>query len=189
MATVPPVVVLYFLLGDAGAFAPDKSSDQTAVQNRSESALVGPSGTDALSARVVEVTDGDTLLVSGRTGTGVAQRVRLASIDAPERTMGPARPGQPFADASRQFLARCVQGRSFALVCYEQDPHGRHVCDVPDSDSPGATVSQALVEAGMTWANMEGNGRFLRDRSLTGLQAQAQSKKLGIWSGLEPVAP
>lgn len=188
-ATVLPVVVLYFLLGDAAMFAPGKSSGQYAGRNGSESVPTGQGGTYPLHGRVVEVTDGDTLRISVGSASGDAQRVRLASIDAPERTTGSDRPGQPLADASRQFLAGQVQGRTLMLACFEQDPYGRHICDVPDAERTGATVNQALVAAGLAWANMEGKGRFLRDRTMLDLQSKAQSEKLGIWSKPDPVAP
>ena len=188
-ATVLPVVVLYLLLGDSPVFAPEQSSARIAEQDRSESVSVGAGGPYSLHGRIVEVTDGDTLRIRVNAETVDVQRVRLASVDAPERTTGSDRPGQPFADASKRFLARQVQGDTLILTCFEQDPYGRHICDVPDSDKPSATVNQALVAAGLAWANMEGNGRFLRDRALLDLQKRAQSEKLGIWSEPDPVAP
>jgi len=193
------LVVMYFLLSDTVVFAPDHSTGNATGPTASESGpnkRAGDSGnvqtgalreTYVLNARIVEVTDGDTLQIRGNAND--KQRVRLASIDAPERTTGQDRPGQPFAEESRQFLAGQVLGRSLALTCYEQDRYGRHICDVPASDRPGTTVNQALVAAGLAWVNMEGKGRFMRDESMPGLQADAQSEKLGIWSEREARAP
>ncbi|HUH41299.1 MAG TPA: thermonuclease family protein, partial [Castellaniella sp.] len=58
--------------------------------------------TYALTGRVVDVSDGDTL---GLLVGSVRKRIRLASIDAPETSHGKNRPGQPFGQASRKALA------------------------------------------------------------------------------------
>lgn len=141
---------------------------------------------------ITDVTDGDTLQIQV-TGAGQQwsgqQRVRLASVDAPERTTSSQRPGQPFGNAARRFLSERVQGRTLTLSCFEQDLYERHICDVPDPGAEGVTVNQRLVAEGMAWANMEGQGRFLRDESLIGLQDHAKKHKRGLWSEPKPVPP
>ncbi|MCX5464938.1 thermonuclease family protein [Alcaligenes parafaecalis] len=138
-----------------------------------------------LTGRVVRVADGDTLTILGRDNK--QQRVRLASIDAPETSKDSRRPGQPFAVASRRFLSDLVSGKQLTLSCYERDRHGRAVCDVPLDD--GETANQKLVRAGMAMANREKRGRFLRDPRIDGLEREAKEDRVGIWSEPNPVPP
>ncbi len=137
-----------------------------------------------LRGKVVHVADGDTftIMVDGR-----QQRVRMASIDAPETGKSRERPGQPMGQASKKALAELIAGKTLALDCYEKDQYGRNVCDVPLAD--GGTASQRQVAAGMAWANMEGRGKFMRDPSLPGLEQKAREARLGLWRDAHPVKP
>ncbi len=136
-----------------------------------------------LTGRVVKVSDGDTIniLVDRET-----HRIRLASIDAPETRHGGSELGQPFGEASRKFLSDLVAGKTLTVSCYEKDHYGRAVCDVPTGDT---TANRLLVEAGMAWANQQGGGKYLRDRSLLELEKSARQAKAGLWSQPDPVAP
>lgn len=137
-----------------------------------------------LFGRVVHVADGDTftLLVEGH-----QERVRLASIDAPETTHGRERPGQPFGQVSKDALARLVAGKVLSLICFERDRYDRHICDVPLAD--GSTANQKQVAGGVAWANMEGHGKYMRDRKIPELEAQARRSRLGLWQSPDPVRP
>jgi endonuclease YncB( thermonuclease family) len=141
-------------------------------------------GPYALSGRVVDVSDGDTLtLLAGRD----RHRIRLASIDAPETGHGRQRPGQPYGQAARKALADLVAGRTLTLRCFEQDRYGRDVCDVPLPD--GRKANRVMVETGMAWANRQGGGKYLRDETLSGLERQARDRRLGLWRQPGAVAP
>jgi endonuclease YncB( thermonuclease family) len=138
-----------------------------------------------LEGRVVRVADGDTLTVQ----VGNQQyRIRLASIDAPETHKSNEQPGQPYAQASRDFLYQRVGGKNVQLNCYEEDNYGRKICDV---NLPGqeTSLNRQLVAAGYAWANQEKRGRFLRDKQMVDLQQQAQKNKQGIWQATSPVEP
>ena len=141
------------------------------------------SGSYTLTGRIVQVSDGDTInvLVDHQT-----HRIRLANIDAPETGHGSARPGQPFGEASRKHLAEYVAGKTLTLICYEKDHYGRDVCDVPVEDT---TANRLQVKSGMAWANQQGAGKYLRDRSLLDLEKQAKAGRAGLWSEPKPVAP
>uniref|UniRef100_UPI004055766A hypothetical protein n=1 Tax=Orrella sp. TaxID=1921583 RepID=UPI004055766A len=43
--------------------------------------------------------------------------------------------------------------------------------------------------AGMAWANQQAGGKYLRDKSLLLLQAQAKAAKRGIWAEPNPTPP
>lgn len=137
-----------------------------------------------LEGRVVHVADGDTitLLVDGR-----RERIRLASIDAPETTKDRQRPGQPMAQVAKRALAGLVAGKALVLSCFEHDRYGRNVCDVPLPD--GSTANHELVAQGLAWANGEGHGKYMRDPRLPGLEAAARKARKGIWSEPSPVPP
>ena len=149
----------------------------------SGSAAAQGAGQYALTGKVVQVSDGDTInLLVDKT----QHRIRLASIDAPETSHGSERPGQPFGEASRKNLADYVAGKILTLSCYEKDHYGRDVCDVPAN---GTTANRLQVQDGMAWANQQAKGKFLRDKTLVGLQSDAQKKKLGLWAEPAAVAP
>ena len=141
------------------------------------------SGHYTLTGRIVQVSDGDTIniLIDRQT-----HRVRLASIDAPETGHGSARPGQPYGEASRKNLAEHVAGKTLTLICYEKDHYGRDVCDVPVE---GTTANRLQVQSGMAWANQQGGGQYLRDRSLPELEKQAKAERAGLWAEPKPIAP
>lgn len=137
-----------------------------------------------LAGRVVHVADGDTftLLLGGR-----QERIRLASIDAPEITHGRERPGQPFGQVSKDALAKLVAGKVLNLICFERDRYDRNVCDVPLGD--GSTANQKQVAGGVAWANMEGHGKYMRDPKIPELETQARRSRLGLWQSSDPVRP
>ncbi|MGG4775909.1 thermonuclease family protein [Paenalcaligenes sp. Me52] len=138
-----------------------------------------------LEGRVVRVADGDTLTVQ----VGSQQyRIRLASIDAPETHKSDEQPGQPYAQASRDFLYQRVGGKNVQLNCYEEDNYGRKICDV-SLLGQDTSLNRQLVAAGYAWANQEKRGRFLRDKNMVDLQQQAQKNKQGIWQAPSAVEP
>lgn len=136
-----------------------------------------------LTGKVVRVSDGDTvnLLVENK-----QERIRLASIDAPETAHGSSQPGQPFGEASRKNLAEYVAGKTLTVVCFEKDHYDRHICDIPVN---GTTANRLQVEQGYAWANQQAKGKYLRDKSLPELEKSARQKKLGLWAEPGPVAP
>ena len=136
-----------------------------------------------IKGKVVSVADGDTVTVLDGTER---VKVRLASIDAPEKGSSSKRPGQPFGNASRTFLAELVAGKTLTLICYEADRYGRHICDIPLDQ---VTANQLMVSAGYAWANRQAGDKYLRDKTLLALQADAQQNKRGLWSESNPTAP
>jgi len=53
----------------------------------------------------------------------------------------------------------------------------------------GTTANRLQVQDGMAWANQQAKGKFLRDKTLVGIQGDAQKKKLGLWAEPGAVAP
>ena len=73
-------------------------------------AAATPGLADTLTARVVGISDGDTITVLDAANT--QQKIRLAAIDAPEK-------GQPFGNRSKENLSRLVYGKE-ARVDWEE---------------------------------------------------------------------
>lgn len=165
------IVMLCLALGAAGASLVARSSNE-------------PGAGYELTGRVVSVADGDTFtLLAGRT----RERIRMASIDAPETTHSREQPGQDHGQAARKALSDLIAGKTLTLRCHERDQYDRNVCDVPLAD--GSTVNQKMVAEGWVWANRQGRDKYLRDRSLLGLEARAREQGLGLWERRDAVAP
>lgn len=126
-------------------------------------------------ARVVGVTDGDSLTVLDEHNQ--QHRVRLAEIDAPER-------GQPWGDRSRQSLAGLVFGKTVSVQQTDTDRYGRVVARV---FSDGQDVNRTMVEQGSAWAYRQ----YLTDETLIATEARARRERIGLWSmsDAQTVAP
>lgn len=122
---------------------------------------------EVLTASVIRVRDGDSLLV--RAG-GQDIEVRLADVDAPER-------GQPHADQARKALIDLLQRRSVSLEVLDTDAYRRKVARVrrlPD----GLDVNAEVVRAGNAWVYR----RYVRDASLFALEQAARDHRDGLWA-------
>lgn len=130
----------------------------------------------------VLIKDGDTVQVRE-----FVHDIRLASIDSPELGHGRYKPGQAYAQVSRKALVDLLRsGRRIEALCYERDKYQRMVCDLyADNQS----VNSALVASGMAWANQAAGGRYLRDKKLLALQAQARARGDGLWASKAPIEP
>lgn len=137
--------------------------------------------------KVVNVDDGDTVVLL--TDGNHQMKVRLSSIDAPESDhtrQQRGKVGQPYSENSKRFLASLVKGYTVDARCYEEDRYGRSVCELFVGD---VSVNQRMVREGWAWANESSKGRYLRDKSLLALQAEAQAARRGLWAGVKPIQP
>lgn len=132
---------------------------------------------------VVGVVDGDTLDVS--TGAHV-YRVRLAAIDAPERS-------QAFGQRAKQELAAIVHGRPVSLRCdkKERRPEGQRSREICTVFSGGRDVNLLQVSQGWAWhykayAREQSSG----DRSAyDGAEEAARANRRGLWGDPHAMAP
>ena len=126
--------------------------------------------------KVIKVTDGDTIKV---TGNGSNITVRLVGIDAPETSKKKHEPGQPFSRKSTQFHANLVLNKSVGVKSYGNDQYGRTLGVVFVKEM---NVNLEMVKAGLA--------EVYRGRPTKGLDlvpywdAEAGAKKAGIgmWS-------
>lgn len=168
-------LTLATLLAIFSGIAPANS--QVDLRGKSEAVV----GTRILVTPVL-IKDGDTVQVRE-----FVHDIRLASIDSPELGHGRYKPGQAYAQVSRKALVDLLRnGRRIEALCYERDKYQRMVCDLyADNQS----VNGALVASGMAWANQAAGGRYLRDKRLLALQAQAKVRGDGLWASKAPIEP
>lgn len=137
-----------------------------------------------LTGRVVHIDDGDTLILL--TAGNVQERIRLASIDAPEMQHGKKRPGQPFSRAAKDTLGKLLADASaVSASCAERDRYGRAVCTV---FAGKVDVNYEMVARGMAWANTA-RPEYIRDPRIPAAQAAAQAAKRGLWARPGHVPP
>lgn len=177
-------IILIVLVVAGSAIWDDKGWWEAPTSNPSSNLPNTNAGPYQLHGKVSHVGDGDTinLYVNGQ-----RQRIRLANIDAPETGGRADRPGQPYADKSKEALAKMVLNQTMTLLCFEKDHYDRHVCNIPLSG--GKTANEQMVAKGWAWAYTGSNERYLRDKNLKNVQAQARKERLGLWQDKNPIAP
>ena len=126
-------------------------------------------------ARVVEVVDGDTVVLAS------GDQVRLVGIQAPKLPLG--RPGfvaWPLAAEARAALARLVLDREVRLAFDGRrvDRHGRLLAHL--EDSAGLWIQGELVALGMARVYSFADNRA-RTPELLLLERQARAAGRGIW--------
>jgi endonuclease YncB( thermonuclease family) len=123
---------------------------------------------------VIGVSDGDTLIVKdGDTAT----TIRLAEIDAPERT-------QPYSQVSRRNLeALCRRATAVEITPVDTDRYGRTVAHVR---CDGVHVNWRQVEDGLAWCFT----KYLKQpETCLPLESAAREAKRGLWREANPQPP
>ncbi|QDV36343.1 thermonuclease family protein [Tautonia plasticadhaerens] len=134
----------------------------------------GPAPAD-FSARVVGISDGDTLTVLVEGNRQV--KVRLHGIDTPET-------GRDFGTRARQASSELAFGKTVTIRDRDTDRYGRTVAEVILSD--GTSLNRTLVAQGYTWWYRTYTPT---DTELERLEAGAKAAKRGLWARPDPVAP
>ena len=119
---------------------------------------------------VADVTDGDTVVISGI-------RIRLEGIDAPEagQTCGTRTGGSwPCGAAAATALRRQIEGKTVRCDPHGIDKYGRMlgVCFLGDVD-----VNAWMVRRGHAWAFVKYSASYAKE------EQQARAEKAGIWQG------
>lgn len=137
---------------------------------------------DSLTVRVVEVVDGDTIVIDDL-GKG---RVRYLGIDTPELAW-PDSPGDPLAAEAKEFNRKLVGGKKVRLEFDEQkyDVYGRLLAYVYADD---VFVSGEMVREGLASPLIiEPNKRH--ENRLMEAAAEARENRRGIWGELDTLTP
>jgi endonuclease YncB( thermonuclease family) len=170
----PAVAVALVALGGAGVWMARNSISVASAVNRlpvpgavnGAPAAEGeqPAGSPVLVGTVMQVIDGDTVIVQLESGP---IRVRLGSIDAPEQ-------GQPWGIEAKDALARKLGHQRVMLDVATQDQYERVVAVVTVGTE---NVNQWMVEEGHAWAYRN----YLHDQRYCALEGDARAERRGLW--------
>ena len=135
---------------------------------------------DSYAAKVIGITDGDTItvLVNGTQQTVI----RLAGIDAPEH-------GQAFGTASEQHLSALISGKNVNLDCGGEESYGRLVCKVLLSNGEDVDLDQ--VKAGLAWhyKQFQSEQTATERAAYSAAEDFAREHHLGLWADAHPIQP
>jgi endonuclease YncB( thermonuclease family) len=132
------------------------------------------------SAKVVSITDGDTVDVLAPGNLTYA--VRLAGIDAPEHD-------QTFGAQSTQHLSELISGKPVTLDCENERSYGRLICKIVLPNGEDACLDQ--VKAGMAWhyKQYEDEQSPSDRQAYAAAECSAMKAKIGLWNDPHPVQP
>ncbi|BDI20963.1 hypothetical protein ANSO36C_67650 (plasmid) [Nostoc cf. commune SO-36] len=131
---------------------------------------------------VASVADGDTITVRR---SGETKKIRFCGIDAPEIKHG-KQPGQPLGQESKANLQRLVNevGGKVSVVSIESDRYGRTVAEVFSSKNGiEKNFNEEQLSSGNAYLYKQYAGKCPNKPVFEKVEAIAQSKKLGVWSG------
>jgi endonuclease YncB( thermonuclease family) len=136
--------------------------------------VLGQSG-----GRVVAVADGDTITVLDPSNRQI--RVRLAGIDAPEKS-------QDFGNKAKQYLSGLVYDKHVTLEGSKLDRYDRLVAKVMLGK---VDINVTMIHAGLAWHYKQyEKEQTPTDRLIySSAEKAARNLKTGIWSTPGPVAP
>jgi endonuclease YncB( thermonuclease family) len=139
-----------------------------------------PNPLNRFSAKVVSITDGDTVDVL--TLGNLTYAVRLAGIDAPEHD-------QAFGTQSTQHLSNLISGQTVTLECENERSYGRLICKIMLADGDDICLEQ--VKAGMAWhyKQYEDEQNAADRQAYAAAECVAMREKIGLWSDPHPVQP
>jgi micrococcal nuclease len=129
-------------------------------------------GQERFSGSVVGITDGDTISVLR---DGRAVRVRLDGIDCRES-------GQDFGQRAKQFTLQLTFAKNVSVEVRDIDRYGRLVGRV---FADRQDVSLAIVRAGFAWHYKQ----YSSDPALAMAEVDARTRRAGLWSHANPIAP
>lgn len=132
--------------GLAGSLIPTPDSGHSSLDGPRTGRLAPPAS--AVTVRVTDVVDGDTVLVQTRGGRDLG-RVRLLGIDAPE-TAHHGEPADCYGDAATELLSRLIPlGTTVTIAAdprqADRDVYGRLLRYV---DRSGEDLSETMLAAG-----------------------------------------
>jgi len=135
-------------------------------------AVTSVSYAQSYTGKVISVTDSSNISV---VYNNTVANVRLNCAQSPA-------PGQPFAQQAVKFLQDMILNKTVEVRVIWQDHDGRQVARVKVD---GNDVAVALAAAGLAMYD----SRQQQDGQIAMAQAEAQGKKIGIWSDPNPEPP
>lgn len=128
---------------------------------------------DSFQAKVIGVTDGDTIVVLLDDKT--QQKIRLEGIDCPESN-------QDYGDKAKQATVSLCFKKNVRVEPTGKDKYGRTLAFVFVDD---LCINKELIRLGMAWHYKKYNS----DPELAELEVIARKAKVGLWTQNDPEAP
>lgn len=128
----------------------------------------------SITGKVTAITDGDTFKLLSQ--DSVLHRVRIASIDCPERK-------QPFSKRAKEFTANAIFGKTVCISIQSKDRYGRLIATVHYQDS--LVLNEELIKHGFAWHFV----KYSKDSILQHLENSARKQRLGLWHDPKPIPP
>lgn len=139
--------------------------------------ILADAGQKSLQAKVMKVSDGDTVVVSPIEG-GDFIKCRLYGIDAPEGS-------QSYGDEARTELKRLILAQTVDIQTTGDITYHREVCRITFN---GLDVNLEMVKRGAAWAYR----KYLKKpyKALyVEAEADAREKGVGLWKDIDPTPP
>lgn len=123
--------------------------------------------------KVISVSDGDTITVLNDSKKQI--RVRLASIDAPEKN-------QPFGTQAKKFTSKLIFGKQVLIKNEGSDQYNRVLGTAYLGNQ---NINKVIVYNGYAWAYR----RYIKDTSYISLEMDAKRHQRGLWSDKNAIEP
>lgn len=133
-----------------------------------------PAWAEVFQAKVIGIADGDTITVLH---DGRPEKIRLASIDCPEKA-------QAYGHQAKEFTAAMVFRQVVQVDASGKDRYGRTIGKITTSN--GKVLNEELVKAGLAWWYRK---YAPEDARLAEMERQARERRLGLWADRDPVPP
>lgn len=128
-----------------------------------------------LSAKVVGVKDGDTVVVLD--SLNYQTTLRLAEVDCPEKN-------QPFGTKAKQFTSDQIYLKKIKYIVTDTDRYGRSIAMIY-YDNDNKYLSAEIIKAGMGWHYK----RYSTSIELANFELKAKKEKKGLWVDNNPINP
>lgn len=138
------------------------------------STLNSDSGMVSGSATLISVGDGDTVRVTA--GQGVKATIRLACIDAPEKSQGTS------GEFATKSLRDLIIGKPISLKPQAKDKYGRTVAEIYFENR---NINLQMVRIGAAYVYSKYLNQCDQSNYLNA-EANARSKGLGVWGAYKP---
>ena len=123
--------------------------------------------------RVVGIHDGDSITVLSVEKKQI--QIRLEGIDAPELK-------QAFGSRAKEHLSSLIMGKDVTLIVKGEDLYKRSLSKI----FLGAQdVNLTMISDGFAWHY----SKYSKDKKFAEAEAEARTKKKGLWKDQDPVAP
>jgi len=131
------------------------------------------SGMSQFTAKVIGVTDGDTIVVLDENNKQT--KIRLEGIDCPES-------GQDFGSRAKQATVELCFQKTVIVEQTGTDRYNRMLANVYVN---GICVNKELLRLGMAWHYKQYN----KNEELAKIEQEARVAKVGLWSTQDPIPP